>query len=76
MLYGEESDWVRNLLARGGQVVRAGRTYELVNPRIVDPEAAVGVSRVARTIGRLSGKLLVAELGERRPGFGPGPAAS
>ncbi len=36
VLYGEESDWVRNLLAAGGgQLVRAGRTYELAAPRLV-----------------------------------------
>ena len=35
VLYGEESDWVQNLLAAGnGHVVRGGRTYELVRPRI------------------------------------------
>jgi hypothetical protein len=35
VLYGEESDWVRNLLsAGGGQVVRGGRTYELINPHL------------------------------------------
>ena len=74
MLYGEETDWVRNLIARGGQVVRAGRTFELINPRVVDPQGAPGASPVARALGRLSGKLLVAELGEQRPGFGRGPA--
>ena len=31
LLYGEESDWARNLLrAGGGRAVRGGRTYELV----------------------------------------------
>src|SRR5207302_4707658 len=34
VLYGEESDWVRNVLAGGGQVVRRGRTYELVDPHL------------------------------------------
>jgi deazaflavin-dependent oxidoreductase (nitroreductase family) len=57
VLYGEESDWVQNLLsAGGGQVVRGGRTYALINPH-------------------LSGRLLVADLGEPVPGFGRGPAA-
>jgi deazaflavin-dependent oxidoreductase (nitroreductase family) len=32
VLYGPNSDWVRNLLAAGeGQVVRAGRTYPLTD---------------------------------------------
>jgi hypothetical protein len=76
MLYGEESDWVRNVLAAGGgQVVRGGRTYDLVNPRVAEPGQADGVSIVARTAGRLSQKLLVAELSGPLPGFGRGPAA-
>jgi hypothetical protein len=56
VLYGEESDWVQNVIAGGGQVVRAGRTYDLIEPR-------------------LSGRLLVAELGDPAPGFGRGPRA-
>jgi deazaflavin-dependent oxidoreductase (nitroreductase family) len=42
VLYGPQSDWVRNLLAAGqGQVIRAGRTYPLTDihlepgPRLV-----------------------------------------
>lgn len=73
VLYGEESGWVLNVLAGGGQVVRAGRTYELVNPRLVDPAHADGASGVARGLGRLSGKLLVAELGAGAEEFGRGP---
>jgi hypothetical protein len=34
-----------------------------------------GVSPTARALGRISGKLLVAELGPARSGFGRGPAA-
>jgi len=74
MLYGEESDWVRNLLAGGGQVVRGGRTYELLEPRVVTPAEAEGISRAARFVGRLSQQLLVSRLGPPRPGFGRGPA--
>jgi deazaflavin-dependent oxidoreductase (nitroreductase family) len=73
VLYGGESDWVRNVLAGGGQVVRAGRTYELINPRLVAPAEADGVSAAARQLGRLSDRLLVAELGTGAPGFGRGP---
>jgi deazaflavin-dependent oxidoreductase (nitroreductase family) len=76
VLYGEESDWVKNVLAGGAQVVRAGRTYQLRNPRLVEPGAADGVSPVARSLGRLSQKLLVAELGAPEPGFGRGPASA
>jgi deazaflavin-dependent oxidoreductase (nitroreductase family) len=75
ILYGEESDWVQNVLAGGGQVVRAGRTYQLRGPRVVTPSEAEGLPRAARVFGRLSQKLLVAELDGPRPGFGPGPKA-
>jgi deazaflavin-dependent oxidoreductase (nitroreductase family) len=77
ILYGEESDWVQNVLAGGAQVVRAGRTYSLRDPRLVDPAAAdavsAGVPPIARRLGRLSGKLLVAELDGPVGGFGRGP---
>jgi deazaflavin-dependent oxidoreductase (nitroreductase family) len=75
ILYGEDSDWVKNVLAGGGDVVRAGRTYELLSARVADPASAGEVSPAARALGRISGKLLVAELGPARPGFGRGPAA-
>jgi deazaflavin-dependent oxidoreductase (nitroreductase family) len=40
ILYGEESDWVRNLLAAGGgEVIRTGRRYRLDDPEIVDGPA-------------------------------------
>jgi deazaflavin-dependent oxidoreductase (nitroreductase family) len=74
ILYGANSDWVQNLLAGGGLVVRAGRTYELRQPRIVDP-GSQPVLGVAGVIGRLSRQVLVAELGPPRPGFGRGPGA-
>ncbi len=74
ILYGEESDWVRNVLAGGGQVVRAGRTHDLLDPRIVDP-LTEPVPRAARPLGRLTGKVLLARLGPAQPRFGRGPAA-
>jgi deazaflavin-dependent oxidoreductase (nitroreductase family) len=67
VLYGPNSDWVRNLLAAGGgSVVRGGRHYALTQPRVVamasgDPVLR-RVSPVARGLGRLSGLLLVGEL--------------
>jgi deazaflavin-dependent oxidoreductase (nitroreductase family) len=73
VLYGEESDWVKNVLAGGGQVVRGARTYELVNPRLSDPSEAEGISPAARWVGRVSGKVLVADLGPRVNGYGRGP---
>lgn len=72
VLYGEESDWVQNVLAGGGLLVRGGRTYELLNPRIVGADQAKGI---ARAVGRMSGKVMLAELSEPKPGFGRGPRA-
>ena len=75
LLYGEESDWVRNLLrAGGGRVVRGGRTYELSAPRVAAAVDA-GLERLsppARAYCRLAERQLVAEVGERVPGFGRG----
>lgn len=74
LLYGEESDWLRNLEAGGGRVVRMGRTYELSAPRVVDTAAATELAHVsppARAYCRLADKQAVAQIGERLPGFGP-----
>ncbi len=74
VLYGERSDWVQNVLAGDdAQVVRHGRTYALHVARLVDPGEPGATSPVARAIGHLSQTLLVAELGEPKPGFGRGP---
>lgn len=74
VMYGEGSDWVQNLLAGPGQVVRMGRTYPLVNPRLVDPRQQA-LPGPAGVVGRLTGRVLVASLGTARPGFGQGPEA-
>lgn len=73
VLYGEESDWVRNLLSGGGEVVRGGRTYPLADPRVLGEASADGLSPAARAYARVSGKVLVAELGDPLAGFGRGP---
>ena len=75
LLYGEESDWLRNLRAGGGEVVRMGRTYRLREPRAVDTSVAAELSRLsppARAYCRLADKQVLAEIGERVGGFGPG----
>ena len=76
LLYGEESDWLRNLqAASGGLIVRAGRTYELGRPHVVETDAAAELSRlspVARAYCRLADKQMLAEVGARIGGFGPG----
>ncbi|MUL48269.1 nitroreductase family deazaflavin-dependent oxidoreductase [Mycobacterium sp. CBMA293] len=47
--YGEESDWLRNLLAAdGGQVVHRGRTRTFANPRVIDREETGGWGRITR----------------------------
>jgi deazaflavin-dependent oxidoreductase (nitroreductase family) len=79
LLYGEESDWLRNLRAAGGgRVVRAGRTYELSAPRVVDTSAAPAeLSRLwppARAYCRIAEKQVIVEMGDRLPGFGRGKA--
>jgi deazaflavin-dependent oxidoreductase (nitroreductase family) len=76
LLYGEESDWLRNLRAGGGRVVRTGRTYVVGSPEIVEMEAAVELlarlSPAARAYCRLADKLAILEFGERLSGFGRG----
>jgi deazaflavin-dependent oxidoreductase (nitroreductase family) len=73
LLYGEESDWLRNLKSGGGRFVRMGRTYELSAPRVVDTSAAVELSRLsvlARAYCRLADKQVLFEIGDQLPGFG------
>ena len=76
LLYGDESDWLRNLRAGGGRVVRAGRTYVVGSPEIVETAAAVEMlarlSAPARAYCRLAEKLAILELGEQLSGFGRG----
>jgi deazaflavin-dependent oxidoreductase (nitroreductase family) len=72
VLYGERSDWVRNLLAAGGgQVVRGGQTYELRDPRLVPATEGAAPWPLAR----MAEKVLIADLGDPSPGFGRGPQA-
>ena len=48
--YGEESDWLRNLLAAGaGQVMHRGKTRAFTNPRVVDRDEIGGWGRIKRT---------------------------
>jgi deazaflavin-dependent oxidoreductase (nitroreductase family) len=74
LLYGEESDWLRNLQAGDGHVVRAGRTFRVDNPRVVDTREAAELSALAppvRWYCRLSEKQVILRIGEKQPGFGP-----
>lgn len=76
LLYGEQSDWLRNLRAGGGQIVRAGRTLELVGePRVLDRNATTELARLsppARAYCRLADKHVLLEIGDKLPGYGPG----
>ena len=78
LLYGEESDWLRNLRAAGsGHVVRMGRTFELLGPRVVETGSCAELSRLslfARAYCGLAEKQVLVEIGEKVGGFGPGRA--
>ena len=75
LLYGQESDWLRNLRAGGGHVVRAGRTFTVRSPEVVDTGDAgpllARLSSPERAYCRLAERLAILELGEQLPGFGP-----
>jgi len=65
VVYGAESDWLRNALAAGSaRVTRAGRTYEWTGLEYVDAESS-GMSRVARAYARPFGSMLVGDLTRR-----------
>lgn len=71
MTYGRDVDWARNLVkARGGELVRLGRRFNLRNPRVVGGAAAyshlpAGV-RSALRLADLPGYVLVDAAPARR----------
>jgi hypothetical protein len=73
-LYGEESNWLANLRDGGGHVIRAGRTFVVGPPEVVETRAAGSplerLSPLGRAYCRLAEKLAVLELKEQLPGFG------
>ena len=75
LLYGHESDWLRNLQSGGGQVIRRGRTFTVRPPEVLDTSASgrllARLSPPERAYCRLAEKLATLELGEQLPGFGP-----
>jgi deazaflavin-dependent oxidoreductase (nitroreductase family) len=75
LFYGQESDWLRNLQAGGGHVIRAGRTFTVRPPEVIDTSAAgpllARLSPPERAYCRLAEKLAILELAEQLPGFGP-----
>jgi deazaflavin-dependent oxidoreductase (nitroreductase family) len=75
LLYGEESEWLRNLRAGGGgHVIRAGRTFVVGAPEVVaTSEAGSQLARLSppeRAYCRLAEKLAMLDLEEQLPGFG------
>jgi deazaflavin-dependent oxidoreductase (nitroreductase family) len=74
LLYGEESDWLRNLRAGGGRVIRAGRTFVVGPPEVIETRTAgsllARLSPPERAYCRLAEKLAILELEEQLPGFG------
>jgi hypothetical protein len=76
LLYGDESDWLRNVRAGGCRIVRGGRTYVVGPPELVETNDATEVlerlSHFGRRYCRLAEKVAVFELGEQLPGFGRG----
>jgi deazaflavin-dependent oxidoreductase (nitroreductase family) len=74
LLYGEGSAWLGNLRAGGGHVIRAGRTFIVGAPTVIETSAAdpllARLSPPARAYCRLAEKLAILELDEQLPGFG------
>ena len=77
LLYGEESDWLRNLKAdRGGYVIRAGRMFKVGGPRVIDTADAADLDNLSppsRAYCRLADKQVLLDVGAQQPGFGPRP---
>lgn len=64
LFYGEEADWLRNVVAAGGAGVRrAGRTATLTGARVVDSSDPV-VSPAVRRIAGGRFKVLVGDLSD------------
>ncbi|MFB8006297.1 nitroreductase family deazaflavin-dependent oxidoreductase [Nocardia sp. NPDC056000] len=62
LLYGDRSDWVRNVLAaNGGEVTHRRRTRKFTSPRVLDAAGATTLPFPAPLFTRLL-KILVAEL--------------
>ena|SRR5690348_4612975 len=65
LLYGEQSDWARNLIAAdGGVLERKERKYVLQAPRIVD-SASVPITGLGARYVRAAPKAFVATVGPR-----------
>ena len=80
LLYGEESQWLRNLKAAGGgYVIRAGRTFQVGEPRVIDTADATLLRRLSapsRAYCQLADKQVILDIKGRESGFGPRPHVS
>ena len=47
LLYGEKSDWLRNVHADGGYVIRACRTFRVDSPHVIGTSEATVLSRLS-----------------------------
>jgi deazaflavin-dependent oxidoreductase (nitroreductase family) len=66
LAYGDQTDWVRNLVAAdGGELIRGGRTLKLARPRIVTAKQRKELPRRARVPARVTRKMLVADVSRR-----------
>ena len=68
LVYGEEADWLRNVRDVGGRVIRAGRTFMVGPPEVIETRAAgsllAHLSLPERAYCRLAEKLAIFELDE------------
>ncbi len=65
VLYGTESDWVRNVLATGtGAITRSGVTRAIVNARLVSRDDYETLPRRARPFALPAAHVIVADLGD------------
>jgi len=74
LLYGEESDWLRNLRAGTGHVIRGGRTFRVGAPHVVDTrdaELLTKLSPMARAYCGLADQQVILQIEGRQSGFGP-----
>ncbi len=61
LLYGEDSDWVRNLLAANeGEVIRRGHTLAIRDVRVIDRAELTAAAGLAGHTGK---RVLVATIG-------------
>ncbi|MGJ0119395.1 nitroreductase family deazaflavin-dependent oxidoreductase [Williamsia sp. MIQD14] len=65
VLYGPRTQWVKNVTAaNGGEIRRAGKRYELTDPRVV-PASEITATGVAGRYARAGDFTFVATIGRR-----------